>query len=99
MRTGAAVCEPAGVRLRVIVHGRVQGVFFRDSLTRLASERGVAGFARNLPDGTLEAAFEGPEDAVRELVEFSHAGPPDAEVERLEVFEEPPESLSGFRVG
>jgi acylphosphatase len=85
------------VRQRVVVHGLVQGVFFRESLRRLAAERGVAGFARNLPDGTLEAVFEGQEEAVRELVEFAHVGPPDAEVERLEVIEEPPEGLSGFR--
>ena len=85
------------VRRRVVVHGLVQGVFFRESLRRLAAERGVAGFARNLPDGTLEAVFEGQEEAVRELVEFAHVGPPDAEVERLEVIEQPPEGLSGFR--
>ena len=86
------------VRRRVIAHGHVQGVFFRDSLERLAAELGAAGFARNLSDGSLEAAFEGDEDAVRELVEFAHVGPPDAEVERLEVIEEPPDDLSGFRV-
>lgn len=86
------------VRRRVLVHGLVQGVFFRESLRRLAIERGVAGFARNLPDGTLEAVFEGPGDAVRDLVEFAHAGPPDAEVEQLDVSDEPPESVSGFRV-
>jgi acylphosphatase len=86
------------VRRRVVVHGLVQGVFFRESLRRLAVERGVAGFATNLPDGTLEAVFEGQEDVVRELVEFAHVGPPDAEVRRLEVIEEPPEGLSGFRV-
>ncbi len=86
------------VRRRVVVHGLVQGVFFRESVRRLADERGVAGFARNLPDGTLEAVFEGREDAVKELVGFAHVGPTDAEVERLEVIEEPPEGLSGFRV-
>ena len=87
------------VRRRVIVHGGVQGVFFRESLRRLAEELGVAGFARNLPDGTLEATFEGREDAVRELVQFVHVGPPDAEVEHVEVAEEPPEGLQGFRTG
>ena len=86
------------VRRRVVVHGLVQGVFFRESLRRLAVECGLAGFARNLPDGSLEAAFEGEEGAVRELVQFAHAGPPDAQVERLEVIEELPESLSGFRI-
>ena len=86
------------VRRRVVAHGLVQGVFFRESLRRLAAELGIAGFARNLADGTLEAVFEGHEDAVQELVEFAHAGPPDAEVDRLEVIEEPPEGLGGFRV-
>ena len=87
------------MRRRVVAHGRVQGVFFRESLRRLAEEHRVAGFARNLPDGTLEAAFEGPEDAVRELVEFAHMGPPDADVERLDVMEESPMGLSGFTLG
>ena len=87
------------MRRRVVAHGRVQGVFFRESLRRLAEEHGVAGFARNLPDGTLEAAFEGPEDAVRELVAFAHVGPPDADVERLDVTEESPMGLSGFTLG
>ena len=86
------------VRRRVVAHGLVQGVFFRESLRRLAAELGVAGFARNLADGTLEAVFEGQEDAVQELVQFAHVGPPDAEVDRLEVIEEPPEGLRGFRV-
>ena len=86
------------MRRRVVAHGRVQGVFFRESLRRLAAELGVAGYARNLPDGTLEAVFEGPDDAVREMVEFAHAGPPDADVERLEVMEESPAGLSGFTV-
>jgi crotonobetainyl-CoA:carnitine CoA-transferase CaiB-like acyl-CoA transferase/acylphosphatase len=98
VRAGAAVCEPAAMRRRVVAHGLVQGVFFRESLRRLAAEHGVAGFARNLPDGSLEAAFEGPEDAVRELVAFAHTGPPDADVERLEVMEDSPTGLSGFTV-
>ena len=80
VNAGAAVCEPDAMRRRVVAHGRVQGVFFRESLRRLAAELGVAGYARNLPDGTLEAAFEGPEDAVREMVAFAHVGPPDADV-------------------
>ena len=86
------------MRRRVVAHGRVQGVFFRESLRRLAAELDVAGYARNLPDGTLEAAFEGSEDAVRQMVEFAHVGPPDADVERLDVMKESPAGLSGFTV-
>lgn len=87
------------VRRRVIVHGRVQGVFFRDTTRRAAESRGVSGWARNRDDGAVEAVFEGPEEAVDSLVEFSRNGPARAEVVRVEIFEEPPEGLSGFRTG
>jgi acylphosphatase len=81
-----------------VVHGRVQGVFFRDSIRRRASEREVAGWARNREDGTLEAAFEGEPDAVDSLVRFAHEGPRGAEVERVEVIEEDPEGVFGFSI-
>jgi acylphosphatase len=81
-----------------VVHGRVQGVFFRDTIRRRASERGVAGWARNREDGTLEAAFEGEPDAVDSLVRFAHEGPRGAEVERVEVIEEDREGVSGFSI-
>jgi acylphosphatase len=76
----------------------VQGVFFRDSLRRLAARYGVAGWARNRPDGTVEAVFEGPEDAVERLVAFAGKGPRGAQVDRIDVVDEPPERLSGFAV-
>ena len=85
-------------RVRVVVHGRVQGVFFRDTIRRAARERGVAGSVSNLPDGTVEAILEGERDAVEALVELCRKGPPGAHVERVEVSEEPPEGLSGFEV-
>jgi acylphosphatase len=85
-------------RRKVIAHGRVQGVFFRDSTRREADRRGVAGWARNTPEGTVEAVFEGPADAVDALVEFVRGGPGHAEVSRVEVSDEPPEGLSGFSV-
>ncbi len=88
----------ARVRRRVIVHGRVQGVFFRDSARRLAEWRGVAGWARNRQDGTLEALFEGVPAGVEELVDFCGRGPAGAAVERIEVFDEAPEGISGFSV-
>ena len=86
------------VRKRVVVHGRVQGVFFRDAMRRLAERHGVAGSVRNTTDGTVEAVFEGPPDAVDEVVAFCEVGPRGAAVERVEIYEESPEGLRGFRV-
>jgi acylphosphatase len=80
----------------VVARGRVQGVFFRASLERLARERGVAGFARNCDDGSVEAVFEGPDDAVEELIAYAAEGPRDADVSHLDVTEEEPEGLSSF---
>ena len=86
------------VRKRVIVHGRVQGVFYRDTTRRMAEARGIAGWVRNNPDGSVEAVFEGDPDAVDELVRFAHEGPRGAVVERVEVFEEESEGLTDFTV-
>jgi acylphosphatase len=86
------------IRRRVIVHGSVQGVFFRDSVRRLAQQHGVAGWVANRWDGTVEAVFEGDEDAVARLVEFVHHGPRGASVESVEVIGEESEGLSGFNV-
>jgi acylphosphatase len=85
-------------RARVRVRGRVQGVFFRESTRRAALEEGVAGHVRNLPDGSVEAVFEGAPEAVERLVAFARAGPPDAEVREVEVADEPPEGARGFAV-
>jgi acylphosphatase len=87
------------VRRRVTAHGRVQGVFFRDSVRREAQRRGVAGWARNCSDGTAEAVFEGDADAVEAMVEFVRRGPGHAEVSDVDVASEEPEGLSGFSVG
>ena len=86
------------MRRRVVVHGSVQGVFFRDSLRRLAERHGVSGWARNTSEGTVEAVFEGEPEAVERLVSFARTGPPDARVEATEVHEEEPEGLSGFAI-
>ena len=86
------------IRRRVVVHGLVQGVFFRDSTRRLAQRHGVAGWVANRPDGAVEAVFEGEADAVERLVAFSRAGPRVARVESVEVLEEEPEGLRGFAV-
>jgi acylphosphatase len=86
------------IRRRVVVHGFVQGVFFRDSTRRLAQRHGVAGWVANRPDGAVEAVFEGEAAAVERLVAFSREGPRGAQVDSVEVVEEDPEGLSGFGV-
>ncbi|MBW8060282.1 MAG: acylphosphatase [Solirubrobacterales bacterium] len=86
------------IRRRVIVHGRVQGVFFRDTTRRQATARGVAGWVRNRPDGTVEAVFEGEPEAVEAMVAFCHEGPRGARIERVEVSEEAPQGLGAFEV-
>ncbi len=86
------------IRRRVLVHGRVQGVWFRDSTRQLAERHGVAGWASNRSDGTVEAVFEGAPDAVDRLVEFCRVGPPDAHVTAIEESIEEPEGLQGFSV-
>src|SRR5688500_2549210 len=92
--------SPSGVvRRRVIAHGRVHGVFFRDSTRREAERLGVAGWVRNLDDGTVEAVFEGDPGSVAAMVDLCRAGPEKARVDRLDVDEaEAPEGLRGFRV-
>ena len=86
------------VRYRVLVSGRVQGVFFRDACRRLAREHGVAGWVRNLPDGRVEAVFEGPAEGVGRLVDWAHHGPRHAVVDHVAVHAEPPEGLDTFRI-
>jgi acylphosphatase len=86
------------VRKRVRAHGRVHGVFFRDSLRRAARREGVAGWAANRPDGTVEAVLEGEQDAVERLVELCRRGPGHADVVRLEVADEDPAGLAGFEI-
>jgi len=86
------------VRYRVLISGRVQGVFFRDTCQRLAEQHGVAGWVRNLPDGRVEAVFEGPPEDVRRLVDWAHTGPRLAAVDTVAVQPEPPEGLSAFHI-
>ncbi len=86
------------VRRRVVVHGTVQGVFFRDSTRRRADSAGVKGWVRNRPDGAVEAVFEGEPAAVEDLVEWTRRGPRGADVADVEETEEPPEGLAGFEV-
>jgi acylphosphatase len=86
------------IRKRVVIRGRVQGVFFRDTLRRHARNHGVSGWACNRSDGAVEAVLEGPPEAVERVVRFCEAGPPNASVERAEVSDEEPEGLSGFEI-
>ena len=86
------------VAKRVVVHGSVQGVFFRDTTRRKAQSRGVTGWVRNCSDGTVEALFEGEPDAVEAMVAFARAGPRGASVERVDVSDAAPEGRGGFEV-
>lgn len=90
---------PEAIRRRVVAHGRVQGVFFRDSVHERASAEGVAGWVTNRGDGAVEALFEGDPEAVEGLVAFMRSGPESAQVQDLEVTEEEPEGLDRFSVG
>lgn len=76
-------------RVRLVIEGTVQGVFFRESTRREAEARGVAGWVRNLPDGRVEAVLEGPRQAVDAVVQWCHRGPPAAHVERVQAWPEP----------
>lgn len=89
------------VRVRVVVHGLVQGVWFRESCRQRASGLGVSGWVRNRADGTVEVLVAGRESAVAQLVAWCREGPPRAEVTGVDVVEEPApdgELLAGFRV-
>jgi acylphosphatase len=86
------------VRYRVLIWGRVQGVFFRDTCRRMAERYGVNGWVRNLPDGSVEAIFEGPAGEASRLVEWSRHGPAAAAVEDIRVETEPPEGITGFQI-
>jgi acylphosphatase len=86
------------VRYRVLISGRVQGVFFRDTCRRMAERHGVSGWVRNLPDGRVEAVFEGQDGQVGRLVEWSRRGPGSAVVQDVRIQAEPPEGISGFQI-
>jgi acylphosphatase len=85
------------VRRRVVVSGRVQGVFFRDSTRREASLLGLAGWVRNRADGTVEMSLSGPEAAIDAMRDDCRRGPRAAQVSRIDMLEEGEEVEPGFR--
>ena len=88
-----------GERAHVYVSGQVQGVFFRDSTRERAEQLGLAGWVRNLPDGRVEALFEGPSKKVQEMIRWCEEGPSHAEVESVATeFEASRGDLTGFEV-
>lgn len=86
-------------RVRAVAQGRVQGVFFRASTQEEAERRGLHGWVRNRPDGTVETLLEGEESAVAGMLSWLHHGPPRSLVERVTVQEEEGEELlHGFAI-
>ncbi|MNY29825.1 Acylphosphatase [compost metagenome] len=71
-------------RIHLLISGRVQGVYYRQSTTQVASTLGLSGWVRNLPDGRVELTAEGPAATLEQLIAFCHEGPPAARVERVE---------------
>jgi len=85
-------------RVHVFVSGDVQGVMFRQAIADKATEQGVAGWVRNLPDGRLEAVLEGPRDEVYRVVGLCRAGPKGARVAGVQVDREPPKNEKTFKI-
>ena len=86
------------IRRHLVVHGMVQGVGYRWSVSREARRLGLAGWVRNRSDGTVEAVAQGPDDAVEALVDWCRTGPAGAQVSRVDVTDQPPEQLTGFQI-
>ena len=86
------------VRRHVWIEGRVQGVWFRQQCADTARQAGVAGWVRNLPDGRVEAVFEGAPDLVRGVLDWCRQGPTRARVDPVEVVAEEPEGLASFDI-
>jgi acylphosphatase len=91
--------EPVKIRAHVIVMGKVQGVFYRAETASKAKQLNVTGWVRNLPDGRVEAVFEGEEINVRKIIDFCKRGPPNAYVVNVDVRrQEWKGEFDGFRV-
>ncbi|OUL37035.1 acylphosphatase [Nostoc sp. T09] len=89
---------PELIRAHVFISGRVQGVGYRYATVDTASQLGLTGWVRNLPDSRVEAVFEGVREVVEEMIRWCHIGPPAAVVKNVVVEYEQPESLRGFEV-
>ncbi len=98
MERSSGTTGPSILRRRVVVHGQVHGVGFRYACARRAGEAHLGGWVRNLPDGTVEAIFEGAQRQVESITAWCEKGPPLARVRRVEVFDEAPVSEEGFSI-
>jgi acylphosphatase len=91
--------ENSRTRLRMIVSGRVQGVFFRAATAEQARALGIVGYARNRDDGTVEIVAEGDRKALEKLAAFARRGPTSARVEDVRIeWSEPRDEFDGFRI-
>lgn len=89
----------APTRAQVWIEGRVQGVYFRSYTCNWAEEAGVCGWVKNLPDGNVEAVFEGEEEDIREVIGFIKQGPPYAQVTGIKVnWMEPTGEFNSFSI-
>ncbi len=85
-------------RAHVKIYGKVQGVWFRAHTKEMADKLGIKGWVRNVPDGSVEAVFEGDDEAVEEIIKWCHHGPPLARVDKVEVSYEEPKGEKDFRI-
>ena len=86
------------IRKKIVVAGRVQGVFYRDTCRRVAEKEGVGGSAINAPDGKVEIHLEGESDAVERVIEWCREGPPLAHVSSVDVSDESPQGDTTFSI-
>ncbi len=84
--------------VRVRIRGLVHGVSFRSSMAKLASDLGVRGWVRNLPDGSVEALLEGDERRVQRVIDWAKIGPPRARVDKVDVEPTAPRNHRDFRI-
>jgi len=91
--------DPDRTALRIVVHGRVQGVWYRGWMVDEARARDLSGWVRNRRDGTVEALLVGPEASVRDLIEACRSGPPAARVRGIEEHPASGADLAGFAAG
>ncbi len=85
-------------RAHVKIYGKVQGVWFRAHTKEMAEKLGIKGWVRNVPDGSVEAVFEGEEENLEEMIRWCHHGPPLARVTKVEIKYEEPKGEKEFRI-